>query len=178
MVGAAHVPLDGVTARRSDREPAGGVLALTDDGSTWQEGSGWFDQTNAAANVFVPTTVTTAEIKVQGAGALQAYQRVRKVQLYADQVDPAQITIGLAFNGISTQVASRTWSYNQLKGLPYNLISMDVPAAYTRGMSVQVTLSDASDPATVTGQGVNWNALALEIEALAGRYPQTPKGNR
>jgi len=156
----------------------GAYSALTDDGSVWQEGSGWFDQTNASANVFVPTVVTTAEIKVQGAGALQAYQRVRKVQLYADQVDPAQIAIGLAFNGIATQVASRSWSYNQLKGLPYNLISMDVPAAYTRGMSVQVTLSDASDPATVTGQGVNWNALALEIEALAGRYPQTPKGNR
>ena len=166
-----------------------GVYSLeTTDGSVWQENANnpnpgvdqYLDQDSAGVWHFSPTSGMTAEIKITGPGDLQRYQRVRIVQLYADWLESSQITLGLAFNGVPTQVASRTWTAGQLQGLPYDLISMSVPAAYTRCMSVQVLWSDSADAVVlpVTGQGVRWAGLALEIEALAGRYPQIPKGNR
>lgn len=155
---------------------------LTTDGCVWQEQTNgfalWMDENTASVGAFVPTTLKTAEIKVLGPGALQAYQRLLVAQLYADRLDPAQITIGLAVNGNPTVVASRTWTYQQLQALTYNQIFMSMPAALTRSMSVQLTLSDAADPSTATGQGARWAGLALQLEAVKDRYPQSGSGNR
>jgi hypothetical protein len=155
---------------------------LTTDGCVWQEQTNgfalWLDENTSSVGAFVPTTLKTAEIKVLGPGALQAYQRLLVAQLYADRLDPAQITIGLAVNGNPTVVASRTWTYQQLQALTYNQIFMSMPAALTRCMSVQLTLSDSADPSTATGQGARWSGLALQLEAVKDRYPQSGSGNR
>jgi hypothetical protein len=156
----------------------------TEDGCIWQENSAatiaapYLDDDTTGTPHFSPTSITTAEIKVQGSGPLQAYQRTRWVQLYADQLDPCQVTMALAFNGVSTIVQSETWTWNQLDDLAYDQVAMHVAGAYNKAMSVQVTLTDSADPATVTGQGVRWSGLAIELDALKQRTPQTPPQNR
>ena len=164
-----------------------GVYTMnTTDGRIWQENANlvtpaagqYMDENASAVASFVPTSITTAEIKVMGSGALQAYQRARWVQLYADALDPCQVTMELAFNGVPAIVQSRTWAWSQLDDLPYVQVSQHVGALYTKAMSVQITVSDSADPASVTGQGVRWSGLAIELDALKDRYRQVPVQNR
>jgi hypothetical protein len=166
----------------------GTYSALTQDGYVWQENANlvtpsagqYMDENTSAVASFVPTTVTTAEVKVLGSGALQAYQRTRLAQLYADAIDPCAVTMSFAFNGVPAVVQTRTWTAGQLSGRPFIQVFQSVAAAYTRSMSIQVTLSDSADASIVpvTGQGVRWAGLALELEAIKDRYPQSGSGNR
>jgi|HubBroStandDraft_1064217.scaffolds.fasta_scaffold00294_29 hypothetical protein len=156
----------------------GAYTMLTSEGNVWQEGAGWFDQDSGGANHFVPTTIQVAEIKVRGPGALQAYQRTRWVQVYADRLDPHQLTIQLAFDGTGVNAQSKTWTYNDLKAKSFDQVSLHVGAWYTKSMSVQVTLSDSADPQTSTGQGARWAGIAVELDAIKDRYRQVASQNR
>jgi hypothetical protein len=175
-------------ASTSTYAPAGVYTTISSDGSLWRElnpveaiyssSSPYFDNDSLGNYFFVPTTVSTAWVKIQG---VQGYQRARRITLYAPMNDPAGLTLSLAFNYNTSIVQQYSWKDTVIAKLPVSQVEMFVGAAYNKEMSVQVTMSDFGGTVStgggtlaVTGQGASFVSCSLDLQQISDRYPQVP----
>jgi hypothetical protein len=148
---------------------------LTTDGNLWQESaSSYYDQDLSLVSHFVPTTVTSAWIKLQG---VQGYQRVRRALLLAEELGDCGLTMGFAVNYNSTVVQTNTWPSTTLDQLPVFQVDQHVAGAYNKGMSLQVTVSDVAGTGS-SGQGARFVGLAIELDRIGDRMRQVPAAGK
>jgi hypothetical protein len=133
----------------------------------------WLDVDLAAATHFVPTIIATPWFKVSGA---QGYQRARRVLVYGLQNDPCGVVLTLETDYQTTVKQSATWAAAQYDGT--KPLSMHVGAPFMKSLAVRVVFSDAADALTVTGQGMSFAAIGLDMDKIGDRYRRLPVRNR
>ena len=133
----------------------------------------WKDQDSTGAEHFVPSSVTTPGIKVNG---VQGYQRVRRAQFCAPATDPHDITISLAIDNDPTVRQSAFWTATQLSSNMYgDQCEVHLAGDINKCESVSVTIADSDvNNVSVTGQGVTFTALGIEIDQIGKRYRRLP----
>lgn len=154
------------------------------DGSMWRETDvinetqatqQWMDQDVLGNNYFVPTSETFSWARVQG---IQGYQCARRVQLFAEMLDPAGLEIQIAVNYNGAIVQSSTWVDSVIASLPIAQVVMKVAGFANKQLAIQVTISDVGGTLAVTGQGARFVAASLELRRIGDRYPQIASEGR
>lgn len=107
---------------------------------------------------WVTMEVLTGEMRV---GALQGYQRCKRVGVLAKKVSNHGVTVAVTTDDTTTQTES--WTYTEINALTYERLRVHVAAQ--KGQSVRVYVAD-SDPGAGnrgTGQGLSLKGLAFLI---------------
>jgi hypothetical protein len=170
-----HVSALVVGASLSSTSAGSTYSLLTADGNVWQELSTYLDIDASSVSHFVPTSVSTAWVKIQG---VQGYQRARRALLMAEELDDCGLTMGFAVNYDSTIVQTYTWPSSVLDTLPVFEVEQHVAGAYNKEMSLQITVSDVLGANAVTGQGARFVGLAVEMDRIGDRMRQIPAAGR
>lgn len=143
---------------------------LTSHGTRYQESAtSYLDKDSSAVTHFVTLQVVSPWLKISGT---QGYQRSRRTLAYGVQNDPCGMTVSLAFNYDSTVKQSNTWTNEQLAG--QGQVELHTDAAYSKCESLQVTLSDVDSASKVTGQGMSFDAIGLDMDKIGDRYRRLP----
>lgn len=168
---------------------SGRYVELTSDGNLWEEhaatdATAYQDDSRGvvsgapAAPHFVSTSVTTAWVKLQG---LAGDQQARAILAYADTLDPCGLTVSIAVNYDTTIVQTNTWTASELAGslgTSGAVAQTFVGALYNRQAAIQITLADVADTASVTGQGMQFASVALDILPVAGMFKNVGQRSR
>jgi hypothetical protein len=156
---------------------AGSVYSLlTSDGNLWQESAtSYLDTDSSAVTHFVPTTVSTAWIKLQG---VQGYQRARRAMLIAEELDDCGLSMGFSVNYSPTIKQTYSWSSAVMDQLPVFQVEQHVAGAYNKEMALQITVSDIQGVNQTTGQGARFIGLAIELDQIGDRMRQVPAAGK
>jgi hypothetical protein len=155
---------------------AGRVFLLDPAGGLYRERlDDWRDDDAEGAPQWVTLRVAVANIAV---GGIQGYQRVRRVQLLAEQHTAHDLTLALSADYADAAAQVRTWTATQLEGQPREQMRMHVTRQ--RMAAIRVEISDAAptgDLSVGSGRGCSLIGLALEIGVLpkAARLPRDMK---
>lgn len=133
------------------------------------------DQDVLTNNYFVPTSVTSAWVKLQG---IQGYQRARRAMLLTEMPDPAGLTLEIAQNYQPATVQSFTWTDEQIAELNIPQVEMHVGGMFNKQQALQVTISDVGGPLAQTGQGARFISVGIELQRIGDRWPQVAVGGR
>ena len=132
----------------------------------------------ATTRQWIPSTYQTGWIKPSMSG----FARFWRVQLQADSLDPAQITMQLTFDYApsSYYAESASWTDAQI-ALFDRAPQLDVQMVpgNQKAKSIQVTLTDAAPIGSfATGQGANWATISFELGVGDRAYPNLPAGQK
>lgn len=153
---------------------------LTADGQLWQErlnsdAERYLDEDEDGETHFVPTVISLPFVKLQ----VQGFHKAKRVQFFGEQMDDCGLQMQFAFNYDDTVRQTATWSPSQLRSLNVRgQVETYVGAAWNKGMSVQVTVSDTAGTAMSNGAGMRFVATAIELQNLGPRYRLLSTGAR
>ena len=154
---------------------------LCTDGTLWQERlptdpNAYYDSDASDVLHFVPTSVSTAWVKVQ----LQNYQQMNWVQFFGIQGGACGLQLDLAVNYDDTVVQSSVWQDTDLANLPIpGQVQFYTAGQYNMCMAAQVTVTDlAPGTLTGTGQGMKFVGLLFDFNTIGSMYVQVPQAGR
>lgn len=130
----------------------------------------YYDTDAAAANTWITLSLTTGHVKP---GGLQGWAQFGAVQAFARWLDPCDTTMLIAYDygrGVQGAVSFAHAALFAANGQAAQY-QLGTQAANAMAQAVQVTLTDAppSDATAVSGQGVRWLGLALEVIAIGNK---------
>jgi hypothetical protein len=176
--GASSVSSATLSSVVGDVNPS--FAAICSDGTLWLEhqpsdATAYMDDDSVGNHYFVPTTVTTAWVKIQG---VQGYQRARQVQLLFEESDTCGVTMGFAVNYKSETVQSHTWSSYVVDNLRRKVVMQHVASKHMKQLALQVSVSDVQGDTVANGKGARFVGLSLELQPLGGQFRQVPAMGR
>jgi hypothetical protein len=152
---------------------------LRADGTVMREdiagGTSLDTATAAGAAIFVPATWTSPWIKSDG---LVGWSIWRMVRVALQVIDPAGLTISIAYDYNPAPVDVRTFTAAQIAARGTTLWIEEIQPTRPRAASLQITITDSSDPSTVTGAGFLFEGVRVDYDYETGgqRAPIAQRG--
>ena len=143
------------------------------NGLVWQESAtSYLDQDPGGTTHFVPLSVTSAWVRTNG-GALQGYQRTRRVLFMGHPLEVCGLSLSLAVNYDPTIVQTATFTSGFLMGQAQPQFATHVAGAWNKSQSIQVTVTDSA-AGGATGQGCRFLGLAFELDNIGALNRRVP----
>lgn len=150
---------------------------VSQTGRVYRETNGVGASSYTDAGTWITAKVQTAWQKVALDGALQ----IGEVQLQADTLDPADLTLTLTFDYSPTYTETNTWAASAIATFDRApQVDVSFKPRGSKVKSVQLTLQDAppTGATATTGQGFSWATMTVEAEQDEGAYPNLPAAQR
>jgi hypothetical protein len=127
------------------------------------------------AVAFVVAKWTSPWIKSDG---LQGWSNWRLVRLSLQSLDPANVTVTIAYNYNAGAIDTRTWTAAQVAAATeQGVFLVEIRPTQPRAAAIRITIVDSSAGTTVTGAGFKFQDLRVDYDYEQGGY-RAPSAQR
>ncbi len=137
----------------TERAPAAGVATFT-DGGQW-----------------ISSSFETAWLKLAG---VSGFQRLRRVRLIGENVDPSNLTMAIANDYLASYPQTHTWTAADITTTLGGVLELEVRVDNQKTESIRLRVFDAAPsggPTAVTSAGAYFTGFAIEVGIKRGGRP-------